>query len=515
MRHNFLRLIFIACLFPFINSCKKEIQDPILPPFPEPEEFLVDDIDEVDVDFWAAQPDTTVNLEDVLLDNGVSVKAYLDANDPTFMQNLPNGRVSSPHSGSPAKEEQRRLFLSRMLAVGDYLVNDVNHTHPSEGANAPAQTGLAYLWGGKNYTARESSYPYIKIKPGPPKDTVFAGCTSSLLYGLDCSGFIYTVTTRAFLPPVVPPGLFSVSGVKDVVKWNDAFRNSGTYDSLIMYDVGQLPPNMLRNGDFIFWPGHIGVVVGGAIYQSNGTPDSSKCANNTLTTAGPRALSLTQSTINGYGKSYTIFRVIFSAGACSAAIDSDGNSYQTQRIGNQCWMAENLKTGRFNDGTLIPEINDDAEWVEAGLGSAAWCYYDNDFSYELIFGRLYNHYAVANASSACPDGYRLPTRQDFITLAAFLGGESVAGGKMKDEDLWDSPNTGATDLSGFGGLPGGLRFYQDGQFLQMGQNASFWTIDGVGLQQAFGRSLIFNSSGFIEFNVDKGYGFSVRCIEDI
>jgi len=515
MHNSFGRIFCCLLIFCLLDSCKKEIQDPILPPFPEPEEFLLDDIDEVDVDFWASRPDTVVNLEDVLLDNGMSVKAYLDANDPTFMENLPNGRISSPHSGSPVKEDQRRLFLSRMLAVGNFLINDVNHTYPSEGANAPAQTGLAYLWGGKNYTARESSYPYIKIKPGPPKDTVFAGCTSSRLYGLDCSGFIYTVTTRAFLPPVVPPGLFSVSGVQDVVKWNNAFRNSGTYDSLIMVDVGQLPANMLRNGDFIFWPGHIGVVVGGAVYQSNGTPDPEKCANNTGSNAGPRSFALTQGMINAYGKTYTVFRTIFLGNSCSSAVDSEGNVYQTKRIGNQCWMAENLRTGRWNDGTVIPEITSDLEWANAGFGTAGWCYYDNDFANELVFGRLYNQYAVANAASACPEGYRMPTRQDYKTLATFLGGENVAGGKMKDESFWEAPNTGGTNVSGFNGLPGGLRFYQDGQFLQMGQNASFWTIDGFGLQQGFGRSLIFNSAGFIEFNVDKGYGFSVRCIEDI
>jgi uncharacterized protein (TIGR02145 family) len=122
--------------------------------------------------------------------------------------------------------------------------------------------------------------------------------------------------------------------------------------------------------------------------------------------------------------------------------DIDGNAYNTVLIGTQCWTKENLKTSRYRNGGLIPNVTDGTAWIN--LTTGAWSYYNNDVSNNAIYGKLYNWYTTLG-DTLCPTGWGVPTDAEWTTLTTYLGGESVAGGKMKTigTAYWESPNTGA------------------------------------------------------------------------
>lgn len=135
--------------------------------------------------------------------------------------------------------------------------------------------------------------------------------------------------------------------------------------------------------------------------------------------------------------------------------DYDGNVYQTVLIGDQCWMMENLKVTHYRNGDPIPHVTDGVTW--GNLTSGAYCNYNNDEGNVATYGRLYNWYAVDDSRNIAPAGWHVPSDAEWQTLVDYLGGDAVAGGKMKEAGTthWASPNTGATNESGFTALPGG------------------------------------------------------------
>ncbi|MBN1108547.1 MAG: fibrobacter succinogenes major paralogous domain-containing protein, partial [Bacteroidales bacterium] len=157
--------------------------------------------------------------------------------------------------------------------------------------------------------------------------------------------------------------------------------------------------------------------------------------------------------------------------------DADGNVYRTVVIGTQEWMGENLRTTKYNDGTVIPLVADSVTW--STLATPAFCYYSNNIEYAgQGYGALYNWYAL-NTGKLCPSGWHIPSNSDWSVLTDYLGGESVAGGKLKETDTthWVSPNTGATDEVRFTGLPGGARGGTS-VFDNLGRYGYWWTADG-------------------------------------
>lgn len=203
--------------------------------------------------------------------------------------------------------------------------------------------------------------------------------------------------------------------------------------------------------------------------------------------------------------------------------DIDGNSYVTVLIGSQEWMAENLKTTRYRDGSAIPNVTNTIEWDQ--LTSEAWCYYLNDAANDAVHGNLYNGYAAANPN-ICPQRWHVPTETEWQQLELALGmplpdltstsgsrGEAQnVGGKMKALTLWTS-NIGSTNESGFSGLPGGLRS-NNGTFTQLNLYGHWWSASETTPGIARNRTLSYNSAGVTRSASYKEFGFCVRCIRD-
>ena len=193
--------------------------------------------------------------------------------------------------------------------------------------------------------------------------------------------------------------------------------------------------------------------------------------------------------------------------------DIDGHVYHTVTIGTQVWMVENLEVTRYRNGEAIPNVTDSAAWDN--LVTGAYCDFDNKTSNASIYGHLYNWYALNDSRNLCPDGWHVPTDAEWAILIDYLGGEEVAGGRLKGTDslLWHSPNTGATNESGFTGLPGGCRRH-DGPFHYGTYYGFWWTATEYDPQLAWYRSLVYDSQGCFSNHYGKDYGLSIRCIRD-
>ena len=215
--------------------------------------------------------------------------------------------------------------------------------------------------------------------------------------------------------------------------------------------------------------------------------------------------------------------------------DIDGNIYRTVQIGDQTWMAENLKVTHYPDGSLIPLVEEEEIWLDFSLLTQAYCWYENILTNGYVYGALYTWTAAMNDSvgsdanpsgvqGVCPVGWHIPSDSEWKQLEMFLGmsqeeadGEdwrgTTEGGKMKHEgtNLWESPNTGATNESGFNAFPGGWR-HGGGFFMGLGINARFWSSSEIGYAWIRGLD---NNSAKVYRNYTGFYrGHSVRCVKD-
>jgi uncharacterized protein (TIGR02145 family) len=211
-------------------------------------------------------------------------------------------------------------------------------------------------------------------------------------------------------------------------------------------------------------------------------------------------------------------------GPCNTVTDIEGNTYHTVTIGTQTWMVENLKTTRLNDGTSLTYVNAGPQWGELTQPSYCW-QYDNIGTRD-IYGAYYNWNAV-NSGKLAPDGWRIPTANDFNTLIAFLGGVDVAGPKLREDGTahW-LIDYNATNETGFSGLPGGemCRGFPDSNFFwAIGKRGSWWT--STSLQPEYGVVTVFileemnqdpflGTNAFIFDESDMKCGYTVRCIKE-
>lgn len=233
--------------------------------------------------------------------------------------------------------------------------------------------------------------------------------------------------------------------------------------------------------------------------------------------------------INGIRQLAILGLVLLLATSCNKSIDTsvttpksmitvtdiDGNIYHADSIGTQVWMLENLKTTKFNDGTSIPNVTDNASWSILYTPGFSW--QNNDITNKATYGALYNWFAVSSGK-LCPAGWHVATDAEWTTLVNYLGGETIAGGKLKEAGIsnWKSPNSGGDNLSGFLALPGGYRDYNGvfGPSAGLGYSGYFWTSSENTINDAWYRSLDYADYGVIRLDLYKLNGLSVRCIKD-
>jgi uncharacterized protein (TIGR02145 family) len=209
----------------------------------------------------------------------------------------------------------------------------------------------------------------------------------------------------------------------------------------------------------------------------------------------------------GYGVTQVFMTLGDSGNSCPPTVtDKEGNTYGTTLIGFQCWMKENLKTTAYRDGTPVQ--------------STGYFWYEDKIAWKDSYGALYNYQAVTSAKGLCPEGWHIPSAEEWKVLTDYLGGAEVAGGKMKSDRTapelhprWDSPNTGAAGNDGFAALPGGYR-YIDNDYYDLGKAGLFYSSSAYDSDYAW---IIMVESGYREAGVHtmlKSYGCSVRCIRD-
>jgi uncharacterized protein (TIGR02145 family) len=192
------------------------------------------------------------------------------------------------------------------------------------------------------------------------------------------------------------------------------------------------------------------------------------------------------------------------------------NDGDAVKICDQIWMAENLRTTKYNDGTSIPLVTSYSEW--SNLGTPGYCWYGNsEVMFKIPYGALYNWYAV-NTGMLCPAGWHIPNNAEWTVLTDCLGGASIAGGKLKEAgtEHWSSPNTGATNETGFTALPGAGRD-EEGWFdylTLIGITGYWWSSTEESSMYAIYRSMSYGSSIVSSGDYSKKGGFSVRCVKD-
>ena len=225
---------------------------------------------------------------------------------------------------------------------------------------------------------------------------------------------------------------------------------------------------------FIYLPVYAQVGIGTA------TPDASAKLDITSTTQGllpPRMTTAQRDAIVSPATGLVIFNTTTNSletknSSGWVSLSSSFVALPTIVIGTQQWMEKNLDVLTYRNGDIIPQVTDPTAW--AALTTGAWCYYNNDVANGAIYGKLYNWYAVNDPRGLAPTGWHVPSDAEWTTLETTLGGDPVAGGKMKvaGTTRWTTPNTGATNESGFAGLPGGTR-NNNGTFSNVGSNG-YW-----------------------------------------
>jgi len=191
--------------------------------------------------------------------------------------------------------------------------------------------------------------------------------------------------------------------------------------------------------------------------------------------------------------------------------DVENRNYETILIGKQEWMSENLCVSHFRNGDLITFVDNDSDWQLAGQqGIPAWSFYKDDPASEKKFGKLYNWHAVYDPRGLAPEGWHIPSDDDWLALISFLGGEVIAGKKLKSRKGWKNDGNGS-DSSGFKALPGGYRdpagWFGNGGF------GRWWSSTQASEEKAWRFRMGFDNGTINRFDGPKGYGFSIRCVK--
>jgi len=243
-------------------------------------------------------------------------------------------------------------------------------------------------------------------------------------------------------------------------------------------------------------------------YTTNGTGIGSFTSNITGLTSGTTYFRAYATNISGtaYGNEVSLI-IPF------PYYDIDGNGYDTVHIGTQTWMKENLKVTHYSNGEVIPNVTDNTTW--SNLATGAYCNYNNDVNNVITYGNLYNWFTVVDSRNLCPTGWHVPNDAEWTTLSNYLGGYNIAGGKLKEAGLahWNSPNTDATNETGFTSLPGGSR-NNVGTYLGIGNYGYWWTTTPNVSVLVYGRFMNYNNSDIYGISDVWSNGYSVRCLKN-
>ena len=335
------------------------------------------------------------------------------------------------------------------------------------------------------------------------------------------------------------------------VSFTTAAVNSLTVPTLTTTSISSITQNSAAGGGNITGDGGSTVTARGICWNTSHNPTitNSKTSNGLGTGSYTSALiSLTANTTyyvrayatnaNGtaYGNEISFMTAASSAG--NIMTDADGNTYNAVTIGTQVWITENLKTTKYNDGTAIANITDDAAWQNDTNGAYSW--YNNDApTFKNVYGALYNWYAV-NTGKVCPVNWHVPTESDWATLENYLiasgynydgttDGNRATNNKIAKSlagtVTWETDALAGTpgntdysakrDASGYDGLAGGYRNYS-GVFVFEGRDGCWWTSSEIvpGATTVWSRWINASYVNVISGHYDKFYGFSVRCVKD-
>jgi uncharacterized protein (TIGR02145 family) len=309
--------------------------------------------------------------------------------------------------------------------------------------------------------------------------------------------------------------------------------NPGNLATISTLPIGNITSTSATSGGNITNNGGTPVTQRGVVWGLSPNPTT---ANNSTTNGGgtgsftSNLTSLTASTTyyvrayatnsagTAYGNELSFITTAGGGGIVTnpgAGVTFNGYTYASIVLGNgQEWMSENLRTTTYANGDPIPNVTDNTQWLN--LTTGAWSHYNNDSQYENPYGKLYNWYTVSDPRNVCPTGWHVPTDAEYTLLTDYLGGEPVAGGKMKSTgtQYWQNPNTSATNESGFSGLPGGGRL-SDGTFFDIEIYTQWWSSTVSNNFNAWIRNLAvdFGSVGRNDYN-EATVGLSVRCLKD-
>jgi len=194
--------------------------------------------------------------------------------------------------------------------------------------------------------------------------------------------------------------------------------------------------------------------------------------------------------------------------------DGNGNVYDTVTIGTQTWMKENLRATKYNDGTAIPLVSGNDAWK--ALTTPAYCFMNNDTANAKPYGALYNWYVVNSSKKVCPDGWHVPSKEEWETLTEYLGGYEVAGGKMKitSTEYWEEPNYGADNSSGFSAYPAGGRSGLNGFYSTQRQFTDYCISDNYSYDMSYVFGLTNRRESGLINALYFNYGSSIRCIKN-
>jgi uncharacterized protein (TIGR02145 family) len=285
--------------------------------------------------------------------------------------------------------------------------------------------------------------------------------------------------------------------------------------------VNSITINTAISGGTIISDGGSAVTTCGICWSS--TPNPTTADNKTSVGLGGSTFS---STISGLSENTTYYVRSYATNSIATSYgnevnfitkytvkDIDGNVYNIVTIGTQVWLVENLKTTKYRNGESIVNVTDNSTWIS--LKTGAYCDYNNTISNSSTYGKMYNWYAVNDIRNIAPIGWHIPTDSELTTLVNFLGGNLIAGGKLKENGTnhWGT-NTGATNESGFTALPGGYRSNTDGTFIALGSYGYWWAANSFNSTKSWNISMYSTNNTAPIQNGTINTGFSVRCIKD-